>query len=146
MLLIQKATKDWTKSWLFLPALYRKSAKLFMRKLCQKRAHKQAYAVWNVRITASVCCAKRIALSFASVLHDRVVFFFLNNFADFSHVVWVKNPKILPSRWWRFQATSPIARAVYLPSNNINLCTVCVVYTKTVTQAQTGTGLLRSET
>ena len=39
MLLIQNATNDWTKSWLFLPALYRKSAKLFVRKLCQKRAH-----------------------------------------------------------------------------------------------------------
>ena len=32
MLLIQNATNDWTKSWLFLPALYRKSAKLLVRK------------------------------------------------------------------------------------------------------------------
>ena len=73
MLLIKNATNNWTKSWLFLPALYRKSAKLFVRKLYQKRTHLlQAYAVWNKCITASVCCANRIALSFVDVLHDRV--------------------------------------------------------------------------
>ena len=42
----------------------------------------------HARITASVCCANRIALSFSGILHDRV--FFLNNFADFSNVVRVK--------------------------------------------------------
>ena len=40
----------------------------------------------------------------------RGFFFFLNNFADFSDVVWVKiKIKISSSRWWCFQlATSPI--------------------------------------
>ena len=76
MLLIQNATNDWTKSWLFLPSLCRKSVKLFVRNF-----------PWNFP-----CCANRIALSFVGVLHDRVFFFFffLNNVADFSDVVRVK--------------------------------------------------------
>ena len=99
MLLIGNASNDWTKSWIFLPALYSKSAKLFVRKLCHKRAHligklklhetralQQAYAA-----------QKKIVLSFTGILHDRV--FFKDNFADFSDVVLVKKkyPRFHPA-------------------------------------------------
>ena len=49
MLLIQNPTNDWTKSRLFLPVLYRKTAKLFVRKLLSE----------TPTFTTSLCCMKR---------------------------------------------------------------------------------------
>ena len=83
-LLIQNATNDWMKSWLFLPALHRKSAKLFVRKLVTET---RAFMI------ISICCMKPVHYS-KSMLRkqDCIKFrghiawqnFFENNFVDFS--------------------------------------------------------------
>ena len=106
MLLTQNATNDWVKSWLFLPALYRKSVvckktmsetRTVLTSLCSmKRAH------YSKRMLCKQDCVK-----FRGLIARQS--FFEYNFADFSDVVRVKKIKISSSCWWRFQlATSPI--------------------------------------
>ena len=80
----------------------------YVRNVC---IYRQAYAVWHARITASLCCANRIALSFAGVLHDRVFWKQLCWFLRCS--VGKKKIKISSSRWWRFQlATSLLVSTI----------------------------------
>ena len=112
MLLIQNATNDWTKSWFFLPALYRKSAKLFVRKLVSET---------RVFIT-SLCCMKRAHYS-KRMLRKQDCVKFCGRIARqeflWKQLCWFlwcsvgkkkkKKIKIPSSRWWRFQlVTSPV--------------------------------------
>ena len=113
-----------------LPALYRKSAKLFVRKLRNARIYNKlrAYAVWNSRIIASVCCANRSAEFRGRIAWQSLL---KKNFADFSDVVLVKKKKkkkkikISSGRWWRFQlATSFIG----LYFTNKVMCTLWFLF------------------
>ena len=103
MLLLGNATNDWMKSGYFLPALYLKSAKLFIQKkksvthtlisslCCMKRTH-------LFEQVAIVCCANWIASSINFAWQN----FLENNFADFLDEVLVKIIQISSSRWWCF--------------------------------------------
>ena len=108
MLLIQNATNDWTKSWLILPALYRKSAKLFVLENCQTRYWKTMSE--TSAIITSLCCMKHAHYSKRMLRKQDCIKFCgriawqsvsENNFADFSDVVRVKKIKISSSCWWR---------------------------------------------
>ena len=89
----------------------------------------------NARITASVCCADRIALSFAGVLHDRVVVvvFFLKTTLLISPMKCRgKKKKKKKSRfcWWRFQlATSPKFNIIYFSIKTTNTLKIprCII-------------------
>ena len=72
------ATNDWTKSWYFYPH-YTGNQQSVCRKTFSEMGTfiTSLNAVWNVRITASVCCANRIALSFAGYCMTDFFFFFL---------------------------------------------------------------------
>ena len=81
------------------------------RSAWRRMIKKCAVFVGNARITASVCCVNRIALSFASVSHDRVSFLTTLLISQCSAD---NKIKISSSRWWRFQlATSPINRKAF---------------------------------
>ena len=75
MLLIQNATNDWTKSWLFFTPTIQENSKVVCKKtMSETHAFITSLCLWNVCITASVCCANSIAVSFVGVLHNRVFF------------------------------------------------------------------------
>ena len=78
---------------IFLPALYRKSAKLFTRRRCQKCLHfLQVYAVWNSTHFLLVYSKRMLCEHDCVKLHGRIAWhsFLENNFAEFLDEVLVK--------------------------------------------------------
>ena len=105
------------KIWIIFTCTNRKSPKLFVRKLCQKHTHLlQACAVWNARITASVCCAKQDCVKFRGCSAWQEFFWKQRcRFLWFSEGKKKKNIQISSSCWWRFQlAISPIGFVVMM--------------------------------